>query len=587
MSIPESNDPVTLGLRGSARRLAGVAVFSGVVNLLMLSGSLYMLQVYDRVLPSRNVATLLGLSAIVLVAYLLQGFFEAARARMLGRVAALFDVGLQQPIHHAIAILPLRGAKPMVAQQPLRDLDQIRIFLSGMGPTAFLDMPWIPIFLIALFIFHLVIGLVAVCGAATIVSMTLLTEHRSKDAAKSAMDANAHRQVMADATRQNAEVVRALGMTGRFTARWSGANEQYLQQSVQVGDVYANLGSIAKVVRYVLQSAILGIGAYLVVIEQASGGVMIASSIMMGRALAPIEVALANWKQLVSARQGIKRLRDILKATSPAAVPAVVLPRPRHQLSVENLTVAVPGQDKTVISSVSFTLTAGMGMALLGASAAGKSSLLRALVGVWPATNGAIRLDGAALDQWHPDELGRHIGYLPQDVALFDGTVAENIARFDEAATSDAIIEAAQLAGAHDMVLRLPDGYATRIGERGGNLSAGQRQRIGLARAVFGHPFLVVLDEPNANLDAEGELALVRAIEALRARGSIVVMVSHRPDAIAALNVAMVLYDGRMIAFGPREELFARVARSAKTRASMKAVHAETAPAVAAGTAPA
>jgi ATP-binding cassette, subfamily C, type I secretion system permease/ATPase len=585
MSIPESNDPVMLGLRGSARRLLGVAVFSGVINLLMLSGSLYMLQVYDRVLPSHNVATLLGLSAFVLVAYLLQGFFEAARARMLGRVAALFDVGLQQPIHHAIATLPLRGAKPMVAQQPLRDLDQIRTFLSGMGPTAFLDMPWIPIFLIALFIFHLVIGLVAVFGAATIVSMTLLTEHRSKDAAKSAMDANAHRQVMADATRQNAEVVRALGMTGRFTARWSGANEQYLQQSVQVGDVYANLGSIAKVVRYVLQSAILGIGAYLVVIEQASGGVMIASSIMMGRALAPIEVALANWKQLVSARQGIKRLRDILKATSPAAVPAVVLPRPRQQLSVENLTVVVPGQDKTVISSVSFTLTAGMGMALLGASAAGKSSLVRALVGVWPATNGAIRLDGAALDQWHPDELGRHIGYLPQDVALFDGTVAENIARFDEAATSDAIIEAAQLAGAHSMILRLPDGYATRIGERGGNLSAGQRQRIGLARAVFGRPFLVVLDEPNANLDAEGELALVRAIEALRARGSIVIMVSHRPDAIAALNVAMVLYDGRMIAFGPREELFARVARSAKTRPSMKPVHA--APAVAAGTAPA
>ena len=587
MSISESNDPVMLGLRGSARRLLGVAVFSGVINLLMLSGSLYMLQVYDRVLPSHNVATLLGLSAFVLVAYLLQGFFEAARARMLGRVAALFDVGLQQPIHHAIATLPLRGAKPMVAQQPLRDLDQIRTFLSGMGPTAFLDMPWIPIFLITLFVFHLVIGIVAVCGAATIVSMTLLTEHRTKDAAKSAMDANAHRQVMADATRQNAEVVRALGMTGRFTARWSDANELYLQQNVQVGDVYANLGSIAKVVRYVLQSAMLGIGAYLVVIEQASGGVMIASSIMMGRALAPIEVALANWKQLISARQGIKRLRDILKATSPAAVPAVVLPRPRQQLSVENLTVVIPGRDKTVISGVSFTLTAGMGMALLGASAAGKSSLVRALVGVWPATNGAIRLDGAALEQWHPDELGRHIGYLPQDVALFDGTVAENIARFDEAATSDAIIEAAQLAGAHGMILRLPDGYATRIGERGGNLSAGQRQRIGLARAVFDRPFLVVLDEPNANLDAEGELALSRAIEALRKRGSIVIMVSHRPDAISALNVAMVLYEGRMIAFGPREELFARVARSAKTRTAMKSVHAEKAPAVAAGTAPA
>ena len=585
MTVSESNDPVTLGLRASARRLAGVAVFSGVVNLLMLSGSLYMLQVYDRVLPSRNVATLLGLSAIVLFAYVLQGFFEAARARMLARVAALFDVGLQEPIHLAIATLPLRGAKPMVAQQPLRDLDQIRTFLSGMGPTAFLDMPWIPIFLIALFIFHPVIGVVAVLGAASIIAITLLTEHSTKGAAKAAMDGSAQRQVMADATRQNAEVVRALGMTGRFTARWSDANERYLQQSVHVGDVYANLGSIAKVVRYILQSAILGIGAYLVVIEQASGGIMIASSIMMGRALAPVEVALANWKQLVAARQGIDRLRNILKATAPTAVPAVVLPRPRQRLSIESLTITVPGHEKTVISDVSFTLTAGMGMALLGASAAGKSSLVRALVGVWPATKGVIRLDGAALDQWHPDELGRHIGYLPQDVALFDGTVAENIARFDEAATSNCIIEAAQLAGAHAMILRLPDGYATRVGERGGSLSAGQRQRIGLARAVFGNPFLVVLDEPNANLDAEGELALVGAIEALRKRGSIVVMVSHRPDAIAALNIALILYEGRMIAFGPREEIFARVAR-AKTRTPMKPVHAEGQPAFAVGTAP-
>src|SRR5215468_5049140 len=324
MTVSESNDPVTLGLRASARRLAGVAVFSGVVNLLMLSGSLYMLQVYDRVLPSRNVATLLGLSAIVLFAYVLQGFFEAARARMLARVAALFDVGLQEPIHLAIATLPLRGAKPMVAQQPLRDLDQIRTFLSGMGPTAFLDMPWIPIFLIALFIFHPVIGMVAVFGAAAIIAMTLLTEHSSKDAAKAAMDGSAQRQVMADATRQNAEVVRALGMTGRFTARWSDANERYLQQSVHVGDVYANLGSIAKVVRYILQSAILGIGAYLVVIEQASGGIMIASSIMMGRALAPIEVALGSWKQLVAARQALARLRDICKVTAAPPAPPVV-----------------------------------------------------------------------------------------------------------------------------------------------------------------------------------------------------------------------------------------------------------------------
>jgi len=333
-------------------------------------------------------------------------------------------------------------------------------------------------------------------------------------------------------------------------------------------DLHASLGSAAKVLRYVLQSGLLGIGAYLVVIEQASGGIMIASSIMMGRALAPIEIALANWKQLVAARQSIDRLRKILGTVAPPQASAVELPRPSHSLSVDDVTIAVPANDRIVLSNISFKLTAGMGMALLGASAAGKSSLVRALTGIWPASKGVVRLDGAALDNWDPDELGRFIGYLPQDVALFDGTVAENIARFDGDAASDAVLSAARLAGAHEMILALPDGYATRLGERGSSLSAGQRQRIGLARAVFGDPFLVVLDEPNANLDHDGELALMKAIEMLRKNRSIVIMVSHRPEAISALDIAMVLRDGRMVAFGPREEMFARVARAVKLNAT-------------------
>ncbi|WP_371721909.1 type I secretion system permease/ATPase [Bradyrhizobium sp. KBS0727] len=558
-----SSDPVADGLRASARRLLGIAVFSGVINLLTLSGSLYMLQVYDRVIPSRNIATLLGLSFIVLLAYLLQGYFDALRMRMLSRVGTLFDVNLQEPIHVALATLPLRGVRSLLTQQPLRDLDQVRSFLSGLGPTAFLDMPWIPIFLIALFLFHPVIGAVAVLGALSIVAVTWLTERQSKGAAKAAMDSSAQRQVQADATRLNAEVIRALGMTGRFTARWSKANERFLRENVRATDMYANLGSAAKVLRYVLQSAILGVGAYLVVVEQASGGIMIASSIMMGRALAPVEVALSTWKQLVAARQGIKRLRDILKVTAPPAAPPVVLPRPRRELLVQDLAVPAPGTDRMIVSNVSFALEAGMGLALLGASASGKTSLTKALVGIWPATSGVVRLDGAAIDQWHSDEFGRHIGYLPQDVSLFDGSVAENIARFDETATSEAILGAARVAGAHEMILRLPNGYATQIGEGGMSLSAGQRQRIGLARAIFGDPFLVVLDEPNANLDADGENALTRAIETLRKRNCIVIVVSHRPSALAALNMAMVLYDGRTIAFGPREEVFRRVARSA------------------------
>ena len=562
MANLDSSDPVTRGLHASARQLAGVAVFSGVVNLLTLSGSLYMLQVYDRVIPSRNVATLIGLSLIVLLAYLLQGYFDALRTRMLSRIGSLFDAGLQEPIHTALATLPLRGARSMLAQQPLRDLDQIRAFLSSMGPTAFLDMPWMPIFLIVLFLFHPVIGITAVAGACAIIAMTILTERRSREAAKSAMESSAQRQVLADATRRNAEVIRALGMTHRLTARWSQVNERFLQENVRATDVQANLGAGAKVLRYVLQSAMLGTGAFLVVNEQASGGIMIASSIMMGRALAPIEVALSTWKQLVAARQGIARLRDVLKTTAAPALPQVVLPRPRRELSVQDLVVTAPGTNRTIVSGVSFSLAAGMGLALLGASASGKTSLTKALVGVWPALRGVVRLDGAALDQWNHDELGRHIGYLPQDVALFDGTIAENIARFDDKVNSDAILEAAQVAGAHEMILRLPDGYSTRIGEGGMSLSAGQRQRIGLARAVFGEPFLVVLDEPNANLDADGEAALTRAIEILRNAKCIVIVVSHRPSALAALNVAMVLYEGRSIAFGPREEIFARVARS-------------------------
>ncbi len=562
MSASASEDLVGIELRASARRLGAVAIFSGVINLLMLSGSLYMLQVYDRVLPSRNVATLVGLSAIVLVAYLFQAYFEAARSRMLARIGTLFDVSLQKRIYLALATLPLRGAKAMIAQQPLRDLDQIRIFMSGIGPTAFLDMPWIPIFVVALFIFHPAIGLVAMLGAATIIALTVVAERRARAATKFSMHCSAQRQVFADATRQNAEAIRALGMTGRLTERWREANEHFLRQNFVAADVYANIGAVAKVVRYALQSAVLGTGAYLVINEQASGGIMIASSIMMGRALAPIEIALSNWKQLVAARQGIDRLRDIL-ATVPAPVAAVVeLPRPKQSLSAENMTVAVPGSDRVVLSKISFKLTAGMGLALLGPSAAGKSSLARALLGIWPASEGVVRLDGAALDQWAPDELGRHVGYLPQDVALFDGTVAENIARFDEHATSDAVLGAAQLAGSHEMILSLPDGYSTRIGERGSCLSAGQRQRVGLARALYGDPFLVVLDEPNANLDHDGEAALIRAIQTLRKNMRIVVMVSHRPEALAALDMAAVLRQGRMVAFGPRDQLFARVART-------------------------
>jgi ATP-binding cassette subfamily C protein PrsD len=557
--IGTGDDPVTRGLRQAARRIAGIGIFSGVINILMLSGSIYMMQVYDRVIPSRNLATLAGLSLMILLAYLMQGYFDALRARMLCRVATVFDAGLQEPIHHALATLPLRGTKPMLMQQPLRDLDQLRGFMSSMGPTAFLDMPWIPIFLIGLFLFHPLIGFTAVAGTAAIISMTLMTERLSRRAAKSAMDTSAARQVLADATQRNAEVLRALGMTDRFGARWTEINERYLKENIRASDVYANLGSAAKVLRFILQSGMLGIGAALVVSEQASGGVMMASSILMGRALAPVEVALGTWKQLVAARQGVARLRETCKSTAKPPAPAVSLPRPFRELSVQELAVGAPGSDRAIVSNISFSVKAGTGLALLGASASGKTSLSKALVGIWSPQRGVVRLDGAALDQWSNEDLGRHVGYLPQDVALFDGTVAENICRFDRNADSDAILKAAQIAGVHDIILRLPEGYATRIGQGGMALSAGQRQRVGLARAVFGDPFLIVLDEPNANLDADGENALGRAIQIMRQNQCIVIVISHRPSALAALNMAMVLYEGKAIAFGSCQEIFARV----------------------------
>lgn len=559
LSMAAGDDPVSRGLRESARRMISIAVFSGVINLLMLSGSLYMLQVYDRVVPSRNIATLAGLSLMVLFAYLMQGYLEALRARMLCRVATLFDVGLQDSIHAALATLPLRGVKPIAMQQPLRDLDQVRGFMSSTGPTAFLDMPWIPVFLVVLFLFHPAIGTTALFGTFAIVAMALLTERLSRGAARAAMDSSAQRQVLADATQRNAEVIRALGMADRFKTRWSHANERHLRENMRASDVFANLSAAAKVLRYVLQSGMLGIGAYLVVSDRASGGVMVASSIMMGRALAPVEIALGSWKQLMAARQGIARLRDVCKATARPPMPAVALARPCRELSVQQLTVAAPGSGTPIVSNITFSVPAGTGLALLGASASGKTSLSKALVGIWPAKHGVVRLDGAAIDQWRSEDLGRHIGYLPQDVALFDGTIAENIARFDGGATSQTILKAAQIAGVHETILRLPEGYSTQIGQGGMSLSAGQRQRIGLARAVYGDPFLVVLDEPNANLDAEGENALSRAIVILRQNKSIVVVISHRPSAVAALNMAMVLYEGKAIAFGSREEIFSRV----------------------------
>lgn len=562
-----AGDPVTEGLAECRARLVRIAAFSGVINVLTLSGSLYMMQVYDRVIPGRSIPTLVSLSMMVLLAYVFQGYLDAVRGRMLARVGAMFELKLQPWLFRVLTTLPLQGAPAAFVHQPLRDLEQIRAFLSGMGPVAFLDMPWIPLFLIALFLFHPAIGLIAFVGAVAIIFFTLWGERRSTASARQASGWITQRQVLAEATRRNADVIRAMGMTHRLQARWSRLNEGAILENLKVMDVQANLGAVAKVTRYTLQSAILGAGALLVINDQASGGIMIASSIIMGRALAPIEVALGTWRQLEASRLGIQRLRSVLRvAGQPANAPSG-RPRPSRGLSVSNLAIAAPGGDSVILSKITFDLAAGTGLALIGPSGSGKTSLAKTLVGIWPPAHGMVHIDGTALGEWLAGDPGQHLGYLPQDVALFEGTIAENIARFDGHATPAAIIDAAMIAGAHDMIARLPHQYHTPIGEGGLTLSAGQRQRVGLARAVFGNPFLIVLDEPNANLDTEGEQALNGCLQILKSRGAIVIVISHRPMVLEALDSLMVVAGGKMLAAGPRKAVAASLIRMAGAQA--------------------
>jgi PrtD family type I secretion system ABC transporter len=559
MTAAAPPNPVVEALADVRRRLASVAAISGAINLLMLSGSIYMLQVYDRVLPSRNVTTLVGLSILVIAAYLLQGCLDAIRSRMLAKISALFDAALQEPIYAALVSLPLKGAAPSMVQQPLRDLEQVRAFLAGMGPTAFLDMPWLPIFVLILFLFHPMIGLVAIIGATLIVLTTVIAERQSRIFARGVAKRGAQRAALADEIRRNAEVIHALGMRERFKSAWCRLNEAHIGEGIPMRDAEADIGATAKLLRYALQSAVLGVGAALVIAEKASGGIMIASSIIMGRALAPIEIVLGTWKQLTSARDAVKRLAGALNDMSPLPPPAVTLRSPANHLWVQHVAVVPPGSKRIIARDISFSLPAGSGLALLGASGSGKSSLAKTIVGLWQPLHGQVRLDGARLDQWDSDRLGRYIGYLPQEVCLFDGSVADNISRFEHGASEEWVLQAARVAGAHDLIVSLPEGYATQIGEGGALLSAGQRQRIGLARALYGSPFLVVLDEPNANLDAEGELALAGAIKHVRQRRAIVIVISHRLSALSELDMVLVLHRGGLLEFGRRDEVSARL----------------------------
>nr|WP_244505331.1 type I secretion system permease/ATPase [Rhizobium sp. LCM 4573] len=539
--------------------ITGVALISGVVNLLALTSPLFMLQVYDRVLASRSIPTLVGLAVLALILYLVQAGLDVIRSRILLRVGESFDHQLSGRIHEAVLRLPLETKMPGDGLQPLRDLDNVRGFLSGQGPTAFFDLPWMPLYLAICFAFHFWIGVTASAGAVTLIVMTALTDFLSRTPIREATRQGMVRSAAMEAGRRNAEVVRALGLQERLSTRWRHVNAAYLASNRRAGDVAGQFGAVSRSLRLILQSAMLGVGAWLVIEQQVTAGVMIASSIMMGRALAPVDLAIGSWKPFLMARQSWDRLSGLL-SMMPEAPVVMTLPAPTEKLTIENLTIVPPGLAKIpTIAGVSFAVPAGSAVGVIGPSGSGKSTLSRVIVGAWSPVGGKVRLDGASLDQWDRDALGKHIGYLPQGVELFEGTIGENISRFDPNADPQAIVDAARAAEAHELILRFEKGYETEIGEAGSMLSAGQRQRIGLARALYGNPFLVVLDEPNANLDAEGEAAVVKAIAAIRARNGIAIVVAHRPSALGSVDLVLMIDNGRMAAFGPRDEVLSRV----------------------------
>jgi PrtD family type I secretion system ABC transporter len=559
---PPRQRPASSELAGALsacrRAFLAVALFSGMSNVLMLSGALFMLEVYDRVLPSRSVPTLVALLILVVGLYGAQGVIDIIRSRILVRVGDSLDEAMSMRVYNAVVRLPLKIGGKSEGTQPIRDLDTVRGFLSGIGPVALFDLPWMPVYLIICFVFHTYIGLTALFGAIVLITITVFTELTTRRPTRSASQFASARNALLEASRRNAEAITAMGMVGRIAARWNDLNRRYMESTQRASDIAGGLGAMSKVLRMMLQSAILAVGAWLVINQQSTAGIIIAGSILGGRALAPVDLAIANWRGFVAARQSWERLSRLLAHLPPQAEPMPLQP-PQRAIVVQGAAVTAPGTQKVICQDVNFTLAAGKALGVIGPTASGKSSLARMLVGIWTPVRGSVRLDGASIEQWSSEALGRHVGYLPQDVELFPGNVAQNIARFEDPPNAEAVLAAANAAGVHDLIVNLPEGYETSVGDHGNALSAGQAQRIGLARALYRDPFLVVLDEPNSNLDAEGDEALTQAILGVRARGGIVVVVAHRPSAIAGVDYILVMAKGRQQQFGPKEEVLNRV----------------------------
>ena len=545
------SEQLTKGMRGIVAYLFTV---SGVINILALTGAFYMLQIYDRALTSGSMPTLVAISILAIGLYVFQGLFDVIRSQILIRVGARLDARIA-PLAHEVAIdMPRFGFSTAEALERGRDVDTVRGFLGSQGPVALFDLPWVPVFLIFVYMLHPLLGALTLGGAFVLTVLTVITELLTRRLSGSTQQALVTRNTIADSNARNADIVKAMGFSRRAVTRFARANEDHLDLQTRTNDISGTFGALSRVLRMILQSAVLGLGAYLTILGELSPGAIIAASVASARALAPIDLAIGNWKSVVAARAAFSRLKETVIALADAR-PPMALPAPAASLRVEGITVAAPGSGRVLLSDVAFEMKAGQAHGVIGPSGGGKTTLVRALTGIWPTLRGAVRLDEAELSQWDAEALGRHVGYLPQDVSLLDGDIQENIARLDPQAEPRAIVAASRAAGVHEMIVRLPEGYHTALGPQGMALSGGQRQRIGLARALYGDPFLVLLDEPNSNLDAEGEAALTAAIEAVKARGGIVVVVAHRPSALAAIDMIAVIQGGRLAAFGPKDEI--------------------------------
>lgn len=554
----QSSDSRADLVAAAGRRMRGylfaLGVQSGAINVLTLTGSLFMLQIYDRVMTSRSVPTLLALLGIVLFLYVVQATLEAIRTRMVTRLGQRLDEELANPAFDAAISLPALSVPAGERPDPVRDLDHIRNFIASPGPLALFDLPWVPMYLLICFLFHPMLGWLTAIGALVVSSLAIYGEFRSRALSAEVTRLAAERQSIVDGSRRNAEVLSTMNLAARLRQVFNHSNQTYVAAGQNAVDRASGISAAVRAIRMLLQSGMLALGAWLAIRGEISAGAIIATSILSSRALAPIDQAVANWRSFGSARLALSRLRRTL-ARFATAEPQTMLPAPGKTLRVENGFLGPPGATVPTVSSVNFTVQAGDGLAIIGPSGTGKTTLARALTGIWPLMRGEVTLDGAPLHQYSRAALGAAIGYLPQDVDLFDGTIAENIARFDPQRTDEAVVRAAQLANVHQLILKFPKGYDTRIGDGGLKPSAGQRQRIGLARALYGDPFVIVLDEPYSNLDGAGDDALNKALLGVRMRGGIVVLIAHRRSAIRQMNKLLTIMEGRQTAFGDKEQV--------------------------------